>query len=88
MAIHGQLIGTLDDEEYFFLVEMDVVARAFTGFEPRHEDRDGTAGGFGGKEHFHVETEGLDRQRLFGLDDGGLQRRCSCAVFACSFWLS
>jgi hypothetical protein len=73
LAIHGQLIGTLDDEEYFFLAEMDVVAGAFTGFEPRHEDRDGAAGGLSGEEHFHVEAERPDRQRLFGLDDDGLQ---------------
>ena len=32
LATDGQFIGALDDEEYFFLVEMDVVARAFTGF--------------------------------------------------------
>ena len=23
LAVHGQIIGTLDDEEYFFLVEME-----------------------------------------------------------------
>ena len=84
----GHLIGALNDEEHFFLAEMDVVGRAFTGFVPRHEDRDGAAGGLGAKQDFHVEAEGFDRQSLFGLDDGGLQRRCSCAVFACSFWLS
>jgi len=40
---------------------------------PPREDRDGAAGGLGGEEYFHVEAEGLDRQRLVGLDDGGLQ---------------
>jgi hypothetical protein len=56
-----------------FLVEMNVTSRAFAGFDPPHEDRDSATGGLGGKEYFHVEAEGLDRQRLFGLDDGGLQ---------------
>ena len=73
LTTDGHLIGAIDDEKYFFLVEMDVVAWAFTGFQPPHEDRDGAAGGLGGKEYFHVEAEGLDRQRLFGLDDDGLQ---------------
>src|SRR5947209_5521616 len=70
----GQLIGALEDEEHFFLPEMDVVGRALAGFVAPHEDRDGTTGGLGGEEDFHVEAEGLDRQRLFGLDDGGLHR--------------
>ena len=73
LVTDGHLIGALDDEKYFFLVEMDVVGRAFTGFEPPHEDRDSAAGGLGGKEYFHVEAERLDRQCLFGLDDDGLQ---------------
>ena len=73
LATDGHLIGALDDEKYFFLVKMDVVGRAFTGFQPPHEDRDSAAGGLGGEEYFHVEAERLDRQRLFGLDDGGLQ---------------
>jgi len=30
-------------------------------------------GGLGGAEYFHLEAEGLDRQRLFGFNDGGLQ---------------
>ncbi len=59
LVTDGHLIGALDDEKYFFLVEMDVVGRAFTGFEPRHEDRDSAAGGLGGEEHFQVEAEGL-----------------------------
>ena len=73
LVTDGQLIDALDDEEHFFLVEMDVVGWAFTGFVPSHDDRDGAAGGLGGEEYFHVEAEGLDRHRLFGLDDGGLQ---------------
>jgi hypothetical protein len=74
LATDSHLIGALDDEKYFFLVEMDVVSRAFTGFQPPHEDRDSAAAGLGGEEYFHVEAEGLDRKRLFGLDDDGLQR--------------
>ena len=54
-------------------LKWDVVGRAFTGFVPRHEDRDSAAGGLGGEKYFKVEAEGLQRQRLFGLDDGGLQ---------------
>ena len=74
LATDGHLIGALDDEEHFFLIEMDVVAGAFTGFEPRHEDRDGAICGLAGKEYFHVEAEGLglDRRHVFGLYYGGL----------------
>src|SRR5262249_57689682 len=72
-AIDGQLIGSFEDEEHFLLVEMDVVGRAFAGFVRSHENRDGAARGLGGEEYFHVEAEGLDPQRLFGPDDGGLQ---------------
>src|SRR5580765_2908064 len=60
LATDGHLIGAFEDEEYFLLVEMDVVTRAFTGFQPSHEDRGSAAGGFGGKEYFQVEAEGLD----------------------------
>src|SRR5437667_239551 len=74
----GQLIGALDDEEHFFLVEMNVIRRAFTGFVPPHDDRDGAASGLGGEEYFHVEPEGLDRLRLFGRDDRSVQRCASC----------
>jgi hypothetical protein len=74
LAADGQFKGTFDDEEYFFLIEMDVISRAFAGFDPPHENRDSATGGLGGKEYFYVEAERLDRQRLFGLDDGGLQR--------------
>ena len=73
VATDGHFMGALDDEEHFFLVEMDMVPRAFTGFDPPHEDRDSAAGGLGGEEYFHVEAERLDRQRLFARDDGGLQ---------------
>ena len=72
LVTDGHLIGALDDEKYFFLVEMDVVGRPFTGFQPPHEDRDSAAGGLGGEEYFEVEAEGLDRQSLFGLNDGRL----------------
>src|SRR6185295_6557361 len=71
----GQLISTLHDEEHFFLAEMNVVGRTFTRFVAPHDDREGAAGGFGGEEYLHVEAEWLDRERLFGLDDGGLSRR-------------
>src|SRR5262249_10167708 len=54
-------------------VEMDMVGRAFAGLVPRHDDRGGAAGGLGGEEHSHVEAERLDRQRLFGRNDSGLQ---------------
>src|SRR5262245_59117300 len=47
-AINRQFITALDDEENLFLVEMDVIGWAFTGFVPRHQDRDGAAGVFGG----------------------------------------
>ena len=73
LVTDGHLIGALDDEEHFFPIKMDMVARAFTGFYVPHEDRDSAAGGLGGEEHFQVEAERLDRQRLFGLDDDGLQ---------------
>src|SRR5215831_5312252 len=43
VAIDGQFIGPFEDEEYFFLVEMDVVGRAFARFVPCHEYRDGAA---------------------------------------------
>src|SRR5262245_57439060 len=72
LVTDGQLIGTLDDEEHLFLAVMNVVRRAFTRFVPRHEHRNGTAGSLSGKQYFHVEAEGLHRQRLFGLDDDGL----------------
>src|SRR5262245_56351758 len=61
LAADGDFIGAFDDEEYFFLVEMDVISRALTGFDPSHEDRDSATGSFGGKEYFHVEAERLDR---------------------------
>src|SRR5262249_35853641 len=70
LVTDGELIGALDDEEHFFLTEMNVVRRAFTRFVVRHEDRDSAAGGLSGKQYFHVEAEGLERRRLFGFDDG------------------
>src|SRR5262249_26138511 len=73
-ATDRQFIGALDDEEYLFLVEMAVVRRAFTGFVPSHQDRNGAAGGLGGEEYSHVEAKRLDGQRLFEVDNGGLQR--------------
>src|SRR5262249_11962658 len=69
----GNLIEALDDEQNLFLFEMDMVGRAFAGLVPRHDDRGGAAGGLGGEEYIHVEAERLDRQRLFGRNDGGLQ---------------
>jgi hypothetical protein len=69
----GQFIGALDDEEYLFLAEMDVVGWTFAGFVPPHEDRDGAAGGLGGEQQFDVEAEGRERECLFRLDDGGRQ---------------
>jgi hypothetical protein len=67
LATAGQFVGALDDEEYFFLVEMDVVARAFTGLEPPHEDRDSATGGLGGEEYFQVEPKGLIDSACSGL---------------------
>src|SRR5262249_61818093 len=55
LVTDGQLTGTLEDEEHFLLVEMDVVGRAFTGFEVPQDDRDGAAGGLGGEEDFRVD---------------------------------
>src|SRR5262245_34026361 len=69
----GHLIEALDDEQNLFLFKMDMVGRAFAGLVPRHDDRGGAAGGLGGEEHIHVEAERLDRQCLFGRNDGGLQ---------------
>src|SRR5262245_33937068 len=69
----GHLIEALNDEQNLFLFEMDMGGRAFTGLMPRHDDRGGAAGGLGGEEHIHVEAERLDRQRLFGRNDSGLQ---------------
>src|SRR5215813_1237091 len=66
-------IEPLDDEQNLFLFEMDMVGRAFAGLVPRHDDRGDAAGGLGGEEHSHVEAERLDRQRLFGRNDSGLQ---------------
>jgi len=88
LAADGQLIGAFKDEKHLFLAEMDVVGRAFTRLVPPHKDRDGAAGGLSGKQYFHVEAECLDWQRLFGPDDGGLQRGCFRAVFASSFRVS
>jgi hypothetical protein len=65
--------GALGNEEEFFLAEMDVVARAFAGFVPRHDDRDGATGGLSGEQDLHVEAEEFDRQCLFGRDNGRLQ---------------
>src|SRR5262249_59406698 len=69
----GHLIEALDDEQNLFLFEMDMVWRAFARLVPRHDDRGGAAGGLGGEEHIHVEAERLDRQRLFGRNNGRLQ---------------
>src|SRR5262249_15640999 len=69
----GHLIETLYDEQNLFLFVMDVVGRAFAGLVPRHDDRGGAAGGLGSEEHIHVEAERLDRQSLFGRNDGGLK---------------
>src|SRR5262245_38437662 len=87
----GHLIETLDDEQNLFLFEMDMVGRSFAGLVPRHDDRGGAAGGLGREEHIHVETERLDRQRLFGGNDGRLQwgsrvHGC-CLQFFTSFYL-
>src|SRR5262249_12339135 len=50
LAIDGQLIGSVQDADPFFLVEMDVVGRAFVGFVPSHENRDGAASSLGREE--------------------------------------
>jgi len=52
---------------------MDMVGRAFAGLVPRYDDLGGAAGGLGGEEYVHVEAERLDRQRLFGRNDGWLK---------------
>jgi hypothetical protein len=72
LTAQRQLIGALDDEEHFFLAEMDVIGWAFAGFVPRHDDRNGAAGCFGGEEDPYLKAERLDRQCVFGRDDGGL----------------
>src|SRR5262249_1261800 len=88
----GHLIETLDDEQNLFLFEMDVVGWALAGLVPRHDNRGGAAGGLGSEEHIHVEAERFDRQRLFGRNDGGLQRgsrvRGGCLQFftICEGW--
>src|SRR5499426_2637220 len=69
----GHLIEALDDEQNLFLFKMDMIGRAFARLVPRHDDRGGAAGGLGREEHIHVEAERLDRQRLFGRNDSGLQ---------------
>src|SRR5262249_49297910 len=74
-AADRQFIAALKDEEHLFLVEMDVVGRAFTRLVPRHQDRNCSAGGLRGKEYSHVEAEGFDCRRLFEFNNGGLQRR-------------
>src|SRR5262249_25681621 len=71
LAADRQLIGTLDDEEHFLLAEMDVIGRAFAGFVPRHDDRDGSASRLGAEEYLHLVAEGLERLRLFRLNDDG-----------------
>src|SRR5258705_12858250 len=55
LVTNGHLIGALDDEKYFFLVEMDVVGRPFTGFQQPHRSQDRPAVGLGGEENFQVE---------------------------------
>src|SRR5215510_8552938 len=87
----GHLIEPLDDEQNLFLFEMDMVGRAFAGLVPRDDNRGGAAGGLGREEHLHVEAERLDRQRLFGRNDGGLQwgsrvHGC-CLQFFTTFYL-
>ena len=51
----------------------------------------GAAGGLGREEHLHVEAERLDRQRLFGRNDSGLQWGSRvhgfCLLFFASFRL-
>ena len=37
----GHLVEALDDEQKLFLLEMDMVGRAFAGLVPRHDDRRG-----------------------------------------------
>src|SRR6516165_10830945 len=69
----GHLIEALDDEQNLFLFKMDMGGRAFAGLVPRYDDRGGAAGGLSGEEHIHAEAERLDRQRLFGRNDSGLQ---------------
>src|SRR5262249_3875593 len=73
LIAQGHLREAFDDEQNLFLFKMDMVGRAFAGLVPRHDDRGGAAGGLGREEHIHVEAERLDRQRLFGRNDGGLQ---------------
>src|SRR6516164_7593820 len=70
LIANDYLIQALDDEQKLFLFEMDMVGRAFAGLVPRHDDRRRAAGGLGSEQHIHVEAEGLDRQSLFGLNDG------------------
>jgi len=82
----GQFISALEDEEDLFLAEMDVVGRAFAGFVSPHEDRNGAVGGLGREEDSQVEAEGLERQCLFGLDDGSLQRSASSVHVVSSLW--
>jgi hypothetical protein len=49
LVTDGELPGTLEDEEHFVLVEMDVVWREVAGFEVPEDERDGAAGGLGGE---------------------------------------
>src|SRR5262249_53539987 len=86
LATDGQLIGALKDEEQFFLAAMDVGGWAFAGFVSRQEDREGAAGGLGRGEDFHIEAEGLDRQRLGGRDDGRVPWEGFCTHSASSGW--
>src|SRR6516225_11677514 len=86
----GHLIEALDDEQKLFLFEMGMVGRAFAGLVPRRDDRGGAAGGLGSEQHVHVEAERLDRQRLFGRNDSGLQWgwrvHVCCLQFFMIFW--
>jgi len=86
LTADGHLIEPLDDEQNFFLFEMDMVGRAFAGLVPGHDDRGGAAGGLGGEEHSHVEAERLDRQRLLGRDDSGLQWGSRVHGYCLQFW--
>src|SRR5499427_10371312 len=87
LTADGHLIATLDDEQNLFLFEMDMGGRPFARLVPRHDDRGGAAGGLGGEEHIHVEAERLDRQRLFGRNDGGLEWASRVHVCCLQFFM-
>ena len=67
LATDSQFNGALDDEEHFFPIKMDMVARAFTGFYVPHEDRDSAPVASVERSTFKSRPKGLIDSACSGL---------------------